>query len=165
MEGSSAVGTEKGLKRIFWINGHLQGKGIGHLNEGGDFFEGDGAIGVQEAVIADLHKPGGQDVLKETADEFHCIEGHNPQPVAMGFGVSEEDGVVFDLDDAVIGDSHLEDVRGEVFQACLTGTDGLGVDVPVKVPDFRGDLIEETGFFHGLTKLGLKDFGESLTGR
>ena len=65
-------------RRAFWIVGHLQGKGIGPLNEGRDFFEGDRAIGVHEAVIADLHKSGGQDVLKETADEFHGIEGHSP---------------------------------------------------------------------------------------
>ena len=103
-------------------------------------------------------------MLKETTDKFHGIEGHSSQPVAMGFGVSEEDGVVFHLDDAVIGDSHLEDIRGEVFQACLTGPDGLRVDVPVKVPDFRRDLIEETGFLHGMTKLGFKDFGECSDG-
>ena len=152
------------MGRLFGIVGHLQRKGIGPLNEGGYCFEWDGAIGVQEAVIADLHKTGGQDMLKETADKFHGIEGHSPQPVTMGFGVVEEDGVVFHLDDAVIGDSHLEDIRGEVFQACLTGTDGLRVDIPVDLPDLRRDLIEETGFFHGLFELGLIDFGKGSDG-
>lgn len=78
----------------------------------------------------------------------------------MSFGVLEEDGVVFHLDDAAIGDSHLEDIRGEVFEACFRGTHGLGVDVPVKLPNFRRDLIEEAGFFHDIAELGLEDFGE-----
>ena len=79
----------------------------------------------------------------------------------MGFGVAEENGIVFHFEDAAIGDSHFEDIRGEVFQAGFRRTDGLGVDVPVKLPDFRRDLIEETGLFYGITELGLEDFGES----
>jgi hypothetical protein len=45
-------------------------------------------------------------VLKETPDELQGIEGHRPQPPAPGFGVAEEDGIVFHFDDAAIGDSH-----------------------------------------------------------
>ena len=159
-EGAAADGTGWSLGRAFGTVGHLQRKGISHLNESRDVFEGDRAVGVQEAVVADFHEAGGQDVLKETADEFHCIEGHSPYPVAMGLCVPEEDGVVFHPDDAIIGDRHLEDIRGEVFDTCFRRTDGLRVDVPVKLPDFRRDLIEEAGFFHGITKLGLKEFGE-----
>ena len=78
----------------------------------------------------------------------------------MGFGVAEENGVVFHFDDPAIGDSHFEDIRGKGFEAGFGGTDGLRVDVPVKLPYFRRDLIEEPDFFHGLAELGLKDFGE-----
>jgi len=78
----------------------------------------------------------------------------------MGFCISKEDGVVFHFEDAGIGDSHFEDIRGEIFQAGFRGTDGLRVDIPVKLPDLGRDLIEETGIFHGLFELGLKDFGE-----
>jgi len=164
LEGSSAVRTGQGLKRGFWIVGHLQGKGISHLDEGGDFFEGDGAIGVQEAVIAYFHESGGEDVLQETADELQGIEGHSPQPAAPGFGVSEEDGVVFHLDDAAIGDRHLEDIRGEVMEASFGRAYRLGVDIPIDLPDFRGDLIQEAGVSHDLPELGLEDFGERFDG-
>ena len=57
-------------------------------------------------------------------------------------------------------DCHLEDIRGEVFEAGFGGTYRLGIDVPIDLPDFRGNLIEESGIFHGATKLGLEDFGE-----
>jgi len=94
-ERTATAGTDGGLGRAFGIDGQLQGEGIGHLDEGGDFFEWDGAIGVHEAVIAYFHKAGGQDVLKETPDEFQGIEGHRSQPPAPGFRILEEDGVVF----------------------------------------------------------------------
>ena len=46
----------------------------------------------------------------------------------------------------------------------MAGRDGLGVDVPVDVPDFRGDLIEEAGMFHLIAELGSEDFRESFDG-
>jgi hypothetical protein len=82
----------------------------------------------------------------------------------MRFPVANEDGAAFDFQNSRIGDGYPEDVRGEVFEACFTGTHGLGVDVPVNLPDLRGDLIEETGFFHFITELGFEDDGESSDG-
>ena len=54
--------------------GHFQGEGIGHLDEGGEFLEGDRAIGVHEAVVADLHEASWEDVLKETPDELQDLK-------------------------------------------------------------------------------------------
>jgi hypothetical protein len=84
--------------------------------------------------------------------------------VAVRFAIANEDGTVLDFQDAGVGDGYPEDIRGEVFEACFTGTDGLGVDVPVGLPDLMGDLIEETGFFHCIAELGFEDLGESLDG-
>ncbi len=84
--------------------------------------------------------------------------------MAVRFAVANEDGAAFDFDDSRIGDGYPEDVRGEVFEACFTGTHGLGVDVPVELPDLGRDLIEEAGFFHSLAELGFKDDGESSDG-
>ena len=82
----------------------------------------------------------------------------------MRFSVANEDSAVLDFDDSRIGDGNSEDVGGEVFQACFTGAHGLGVDVPVDLPDLRGDLIEETGFFHLISELGFEDDGERCDG-
>lgn len=82
----------------------------------------------------------------------------------MSLGVTEENGVVFHLKDAGIGDSYFEDIRGEVFEACFRGTHGLEVDIPVDLPNFRRDLIEETGFFHDIAEFGREDFGEGSDG-
>jgi len=84
--------------------------------------------------------------------------------VAVRFAIAEENHPVLDLDDTRIGDSHFEDVRGKVLQACFTGADGLGIDIPIDLPDLRGDLIEEPGISHRITELGFEDLGESLDG-
>ena len=84
--------------------------------------------------------------------------------MAVRFAIANEDGPVLDLDDTRIGDGDSEDVGGKVFEACFAGADGLGIDVPVDLPDLRGDLIEETGFFHCIAELGLEDYGESSDG-
>ena len=78
--------------------------------------------------------------------------------------IADQDRTVLDFQDARVGDSDFEDIGGEVFEAGLAGRNGLGVDVPVDVPDFRGDLIEQAGLFHLITELGFKNFGESFDG-
>jgi len=84
--------------------------------------------------------------------------------VAVRFAVANEDRAVLDFQDSRIGDGHSEDVGGKVFEACFTGTDGLGIDVPVDLPDFRGDWVEETGLFHFIAELGFEDLGKSSDG-
>jgi len=80
------------------------------------------------------------------------------------FAVANEDGAVLDFQDTRVGDGDFENVRGEVFEARFAGRHGLGVDVPVDLPDFRGDLIEQTRFFHFVSELGSKDFRERFDG-
>ena len=82
----------------------------------------------------------------------------------MRFFIADEDGAVLHLHDARVGDGDFEDVGGEVFEAGITRRHGLGVDVPIDLPDFRGDLIEEAGFYHFIAELGPKDFGERFDG-
>jgi hypothetical protein len=82
----------------------------------------------------------------------------------MRFSVVNENRTVLDFQDSRIGDGNSEHVGGKVFEACFAGADGLGVDVPVNLPDLRRDLIEETGLLHFITELGLKDDGESSDG-
>jgi hypothetical protein len=82
--------------------------------------------------------------------------------VTVRLAIANEDGTVLDLEDTRIGNSDSENVRGKVLEACFAGTDGLGIDNPVNVPNLRGDLIEESGISDRITELGLEDFGESM---
>jgi hypothetical protein len=80
--------------------------------------------------------------------------------VTVRFAVADEDSTVLDFNDSGIGDGDSEDVGGEVFQACFTGAHGLGVDVPVDLPDLGGDLIKEVGLLHFISELGFEEDGE-----
>jgi hypothetical protein len=82
----------------------------------------------------------------------------------MRFSVANEDSTVFDFQDSRIGDGDFEEVGGKVFEACFAGTHGLGVDVPVELPELGRDLIEETGLLHFIAELGFEDDGESSDG-
>ena len=82
----------------------------------------------------------------------------------MRFLVANEDSTVLDFQNSRVGDGDFEDVRGEVFEACFTGTHGLGIDVPVELPDLGRDLIEETVLLHFIAKLRFEDNGESSDG-
>jgi hypothetical protein len=127
--------------------------------------EGDFAVGIHKSVVTDLHKAGGQHVLEEAAEELHDFKGESSQSVAVRFFIADEDGAILDLEDPIIGDGDFEDIGGEVFEACLRGRDGLGVDVPIDESDLRGDLIEEAGFIISSRNLALKILARAWTGR
>ena len=82
----------------------------------------------------------------------------------MGFAIANEHGAILDVDDARVGDGDFEDVGGEVFEASFAGGHRLRIDVPVDLPDFGRDLIEELGLFHQIAELGPEDFRERLDG-
>jgi len=95
-------------------------------------------------VVADLDEARWEDVLKETPDELHHLEGHGPPAAAPWFFVAEEDGAVFDFDDAAIGDGHFEDIGSEVSERVLAGSCSLAVDVPIGLPYLRWDEAKES---------------------
>jgi hypothetical protein len=45
------------------------------LDQRTDVIQGDGTTGIHETIVTDLHESGGQDVLQESADEFHDLKG------------------------------------------------------------------------------------------
>ena len=109
--------------------------------------ERDGTVGIHETVVTDFHKAGGQHVLKESADEFQDFESQDPWTFTVGLAITNEHGAVVDINDPGIGDGDFEDVGGEILEASSARRYRLAVDVPVDVPDFGGDLIEQLGFF------------------
>jgi hypothetical protein len=96
-------------------------------------------------------------MLEEAPDELHDIQGEDSVAVTVRFAVANEDSAASDPDDARIGESDFEDVRGEIFETSLAWAHGLAVDVPLALPDLRGDLVEEPIFFHRIAELGFKD--------
>jgi hypothetical protein len=79
--------------------------------------EWDLAVGIDEAVVADFHKTGGEHVLQEAAEELHDIESENSRSFAVGLAVTNAHGAVPDTEDARIGDGDFEEVGGEIFES------------------------------------------------
>ena len=99
------------------------------------------AVGAQEAVVADLLEPGGQDVLEEAAEELHRVQGHLPRPVRPHAAIGEGHLAVVAGDDPMVADGDAEDIRGEVPQRLPAVAGGLRVHHPVARPDRRVDQV------------------------
>jgi len=97
-------------------------------------------------------------MLEITADKFHHLKGCCPPAGAFLLFVTEDDPAVFNLDDSTVSDGHLEDIGCQIFQATFTAADGLAVDIPVKFPDDRIYLPEQSGLYHCIPEFGPKDF-------
>ena len=91
--------------------------------------------------MADFHEAFGQDVLEESADELEGSQGHGSPSIAVGLLVSEEYGIVLDLDDPAVGDGDSEDIGGKVLDGVRAISHGLEVDVPGYVPHLGADRV------------------------
>ena len=132
-----------------------------HQAEGGGR---DGTAGMQKAAVADLHKAIGQDMLEESADTLHGVERGRTWASTAGFTGGKGDGTVLEAHDAAVGNSHFEDIRGEVLQGGVAVWIGLAVDVPGDGPDLWVDLLQQTGVAHVFFKESTGDGGEGFHG-
>ena len=71
--------------------------------------------GRKQSVITYLVKAAGQDMLEKAPDELDDIECDFSTAIAAFLAIGEGDGSIIDSQDSGIGDSHPEDIGGEVF--------------------------------------------------
>lgn len=109
--------------------------------------------GCRQAVVTDLGKPLGQDVLQEAAQEVAGRHGDS-LPAAGGKG----DGLSTDFPDAMIGQAHAVGVSGQVTEDVYrAGKGGLGINEPVLGIQGAAELLEGLGLilFPGQRNLSL----------
>jgi hypothetical protein len=116
----------------------------------------------EKAVITDLLKPLGQNVLQEATDELLSREGTRFPVTGGPVTVTEGDLTVLTLENPPIGESHPEDIRGQILESGLTGANGLTVDDPLLPPDRGRNSLGQSCFLQGGPKLGSKEAGEGL---
>src|SRR5437870_97435 len=120
--------------------------------------------GAEQAVVTDLDEAVGEDVLEEAADELLSGDGAVLELIGGGLFVSESDGAVFQLAQAVVAEGHAKDVRGEILEGLFAGAHGFGMHDPVFAPDARSDCSEQISLFQFIAKLGAEDHGEGFNG-
>lgn len=83
--------------------------------------------------MADFAESAGQDVHKETADEFHGVQGHDFLLIPMGVIPSEEgDLAIFQGENAVVGDGDAVGITTQIRDDFFSGAKGrLAVDDPL----------------------------------
>ena len=68
-------------------------------------------------------------------DEFKSADGNSAVSVASGLAVAKSDLSVLKRIDPIVGYGDLEDIWSQVFDALLTGADGLAVHNEVFLPN------------------------------
>ena len=87
-------------------------------------------------------KPLGQDMLQKSAHEFQCRQAHGLPFPGVGILVAERHVIVFQGNDAVVGDGNPVDIAGEIRQYLFRLLEGWpGEDDPVLVPDLLGEVL------------------------
>ena len=73
------------------------------------------SVGCHKSIIADFDESFWQDMLQEAVDKIKSRQGCCFPLIGGAVFKPEADLVVFELFDAVIGDSRSVDIRGQVF--------------------------------------------------
>jgi len=163
-EQPAAAWAGVGTRRLDFGDGAIDSEPVADFDQATNTIERDRTVGVHETVVTDFHEACGQHVLQESADEFHDFESKDSWTFAVRLAVANEHHAVLDVDDARVGDRDFEDIGSQVFEASFAGGHRLAVDVPVDLPDFRGDLVEQLGLLYSIAELGPKDFGKRHDG-
>jgi len=90
------------------------------------------AVG-EESEVPNLDETGGEDMEKETPDEFHGIERHDLEAFAvLRVPPSEADTISCEAHQAAVGDGHAVGIASQVFEHMLGALQGrFGVDDPL----------------------------------
>ena len=82
-------------------------------------------------------------MLKEAANELFSRDGGEFDPVCRGLLVGEGNESILECNDAPVANGHPEDIRGEILEGSVAGTDRLAMDNPVFIPDLGADALKE----------------------
>jgi hypothetical protein len=96
----------------------------------------------EEAVIPDLDKASGQNVLQETADELLSTDGAVPGFSSLRVLVAKGDVIVFHFQDTIVTDGHPKDVGGQILQSSYSAADRLAMNHPIFAPRLSGDQVK-----------------------
>ena len=97
-------------------------------------------------------------MLQEPSDKFHRLKAHGLPCFPLTVFIGKPDGIIRYAFDAVIGNSHTEDISGQVAKGVLPFSRSLTIGDPLLLPNRRIDCIEELSLSHSIPEFRLKDF-------
>jgi hypothetical protein len=116
----------------------------------------------EEAVIPDLNKAFGQNMLQETPDEL--FGGDSTVPGCPGVRVLVAKGhlIIFHFQDAIVTDRNPKDIGSQILQSSYSAADGLAMNHPIFLPRLGRDQIKQAGLLQSIAELGPEQDGEWL---
>ena len=119
-----------------------------------DFVEQLAIAVAEEAIIPDLDKASGQDVLQETTDELFGTDGAVPGFSSVRVFVAKGDLIVFHFQDAIVADGHAKDIGGQILQSGYPTADGLTMNHPIFGPRLGRDQVKQGCLFQFIAEFG-----------
>jgi len=117
-----------------------------------------GAAGrTEEAIVTDLRKTFGRDVLKEAVNELGGGKRDMASLLSVVVGVAKTDDAVIEGFQPTVGDGNAEDVAGQIVEHLVAAAGVLGMDDPAKLPDGGRNESKESGLFQTVTEFGAED--------
>jgi hypothetical protein len=104
---------------------------------------------MENTEMPDFLQAIGHDVLQEPAEKLHAVEVGGAWPCTAHFPGGEGDRTIREADEALGGESDLEDIGGEGGEGGVAVGLRLTVDVPGEGPDLGSDVLQQPGVVHG----------------
>lgn len=114
-----AIGAIQRLDRLDHRVGRWDLEFPAQLDKPPDLLQGNGAVGVDKAVVAHFHESFGQNMLQKSPDELHGTERYLPRSSAADLAIADRHGATLHRRDPVIGDGDFRDLRHRIFQGLL----------------------------------------------
>lgn len=122
------------------------------------------ARGTEEAIVADLGRALGQNVLEKSVDKLGGGKPNVADFLGLVVTVAESHDAVVEGFQAAIGDGDSENIAGEIVQHLVAAAGVPGVNNPARFPDGGGDESKQSRFLESGTEFSAEDNGEGGIG-
>ena len=123
-----------------------------------------GTSGTEEAVVADLGRALGQDVLEKSVDKLDSGKPDVSDFLGLVVTVAESNNAVVKRLQAAIGNGDAKNIAGEIVEHLVAPAGMLGVNHPTLLPDGGRNESKKSSFLKSRTEFGAEDDREGRIG-
>jgi hypothetical protein len=123
-----------------------------------------GTSGTEEAVVADLGRAFGQDVLEKSVDKLDSGKPNVADFLGLVVTVAESNNAVVKRLQAAIGNGDAKNIAGKIVEHLVASAGMLGVNHPTRLPDGGRTESKKSSFFKSRTEFGAEDDREGRIG-
>ncbi len=116
----------------------------------------------KKPVVAHLYESIRQDVLEESANKLLGTKRAKLSQTGIGLLILESHFTVLQLQDAIVGNCHPEDVWSQITKSFLAAADGFAVQDPLFLPHGGVYEQEEIGFLELVSEFGSEQHRQRL---